>query len=178
MHKLEVGKPYHPNVSTWPEGGEYNFRAGQHELLLRFGNLKPEEIRDVAEAVCEFALTVEQGIIFLLYRFGRAIDWSDAPYAWRLVPENQRQLPAPEATGQTRALLNVILIEATTGIVRAIRAVTFSPEMTRALHQAIREQAAQAWNVEAFDADLAAIYKQFSNHDLLRRAIVRCRGGE
>ena len=34
MHRLEVGKPYDPSRRAWPEGADYNFRAGGHELRI------------------------------------------------------------------------------------------------------------------------------------------------
>jgi hypothetical protein len=34
MAVLEVGKPYIPGLASIAPRAEYNFRAGQHELLL------------------------------------------------------------------------------------------------------------------------------------------------
>jgi hypothetical protein len=34
LHAYEVGKPYDPRRRSWPEGADYNFREGAHELRI------------------------------------------------------------------------------------------------------------------------------------------------
>lgn len=119
MHVLEVGGPY---PSRLPESVQYNYRAGQHELLMVLGGLSGREVQDIRRGTCEFALYVEGPVIDLLYRFGQAIPWSDAPYSWHLAPVRERTLPELEPTLETRAVLSVVLVEARTDIVRALRA--------------------------------------------------------
>ena len=179
MRALEVGKPYIPGRTNWPEGVDYNFRAGSHEMRMFFRSPTRREVEAVRKGRCEFGLVVDGPIIFLLYRFHPAIDWSDATYSWHLVPETERTLPQPEGA-ETRALLHVDLIEADSGLVRALRVVTFSPAFTRALHSAIRQQAASPWpGREAYDDALASVYKRYpTSKDLLRRAVARSVGGE
>lgn len=177
-HLYEVGKPYIPGRTAWPEGVEYNFRAGQHELRLFFRSPSAAEVEAVRTGDCEFALVVEGPVIFLMYRFGRSINWSDSSYTWHLVPEDQRELP--ETAGLlVHAFLHVILLDAASGLVCALRSVTFSPEFTLALHGAIHAQAEAPWpGNAAYDAVLAAIYRRYpTSADLLKRAIARTHGG-
>lgn len=178
MYKTQVGELYQPNRRSWPEGGQYNFRGGGHERLLSFRNTTKSEIEAVRTGEAEFALAVFQPVLFLLFRFG-TMPWSGAPYTIHLVPESERKLPEPEATAETRALLRTVLMEATTGIVKALRAFTFSPEFTRRLHEGIRKQAGLPWNEAEYDAKLESVYRQYSSTvRLLSEAVVRCRGGE
>ncbi len=178
MRVLQVGKPYIPGRTDWREGVEYNYRAGAHEMRMFFERPAVSEVEAVRKGECEFALAVEGPVIFLLYCFRPAIDWSDAPFSWHLVPEIERTLPQQEGN-ETRALLHVDLIEAKTGIVRALRVVTFSPEFTYALHNAIREQAASPWlGRDAYDAALRDAYRHYArSEDLLKRAVARTVGG-
>jgi hypothetical protein len=141
FHKLQVDKPYIPGRTSWPAGPEYNFRAGTHELRLFFDNLSNREVLDVRRAPAQFGLYVEDPLIVLLYRFG-SVGWGDAPYSWWIVPEGQRTLPDTTGFTEPHALMNVILIEATNGLVRALRFVSLSPAFTTALHLVIAEQAA------------------------------------
>ena len=175
----QVGKPYIPGRAGFPEGVEYNYRAGEHELLFFFRSPPRAQIKALRTGECEFALVVEGPVIFLMYHFGEAINWSDAPYSWHLVPEDQRALPAPEGPDR-RALLQIILVDAASGLVLALRAVTFSPAFTRGLHAAIRAQAASRWvGQAAYDAALADIYRRYpTSAHLLRCATLRTRGGE
>jgi hypothetical protein len=79
MHKVEVGQRYHPNITSWPEGGEYNYRAGQHELILRFASLKPEEIaaRQRCAILCVRHLN-KGGQTKAIYRGQGSIDFNAA----------------------------------------------------------------------------------------------------
>src|SRR5260370_13423918 len=93
MAALEVGNPYVPGRTSIEPRVEYSFRRGQYELLLCFSQLSEDEIDAVGEGKAEFGLLIYGLVIFLLYRFGEAIAWSDAPYSWHRVPPEQRQLP-------------------------------------------------------------------------------------
>jgi len=124
-------------------------------------------------------MTSAEGILFFLYRFGQAIKWSDAPYTWHLVPEDNRVPPEPPATPNTRAVLHVVLLDANTGIVRALRLVTLSPDITRTLYEAIKSQTETPWTGwKEYDRHLAAAYRTYGKStDLLKLAIARATGG-
>jgi hypothetical protein len=47
LELLMVGKPYHAARRTWPEGADYNFRLGAHELRLFVTSATPKEIAAV-----------------------------------------------------------------------------------------------------------------------------------
>lgn len=160
LREYEVGQPYLPGRTRWPAGADYNWRAGQHELRLFFSRLGDREVRDVRTREAEFGLYVEQPLIVLLYRFGASIPWSDAPYSIWLVPADQRALPDPVGEGaETRDLLTTFLVDADSGILRAIRVVSLSPAFTFALR-------------------LAALYRRYpSSQALLKAATSRTKGG-
>jgi hypothetical protein len=63
----------------------------------------------------------------------RIILWSDAPYTWHMVPAEQRSGPPELAPGQG-GLLTIILVNAETGLVGALRAVSLAPRFSRHLH--------------------------------------------
>jgi hypothetical protein len=157
----ELGKPYIPGRTPIEPRTEYSFRRGQHELLLCFSQLSEDEIDAVREGKAEFGLLIYGLVIFLLYRFGEAIAWSDAPYSWHGVPPDQRQVPETQKTAEIRARLDVVLVDADRNVVRAIRRGVLSPEFTRALHAAIADQAAGPWSPENFDAHLRSAYQSW-----------------
>ncbi len=174
MPFLEVGKPYIPGRTSIDPRAEYNFRAGQHQLLLCFSELTEDDTTAVRAGDAEFGLLIYGMVIFLLYRFHAVIDWCDAPYSWHLLPADERQLPETLMTAETRALLSVVLVDADHNIVRALRAVTLSPEFSQALHTAITEQAEERWDRKEFDAHLHSAYQFFSTTEqMLSRAIAR-----
>ena len=179
MQIVAIGKPLFEKRTELPEAIEYNYQSGDHTLLLSMKNLHPKEIEAVRCETVEFGLHCENEIVFLLYRFGEILPWSDSAFSWWNVAEEDRRVPAPQANPAERILLKIILAEAATGIVKAIRVTTFSPEFTEKLHEAIRRQATGAELSRAeFIARSLAIYKNQTPAALASRAVVKTKGGE
>lgn len=168
MHTLSVGQLYHPGRTQWPEVGEYNYRAWQHELRLFWRAPSDADIEAVRAGAIHLGLYVRQPVVWLLYRIEGACDWSDAPYSIHLVAGAERTPPDP-VTAETRALLTVVLADADTGIVRALRAVSMSPRFTRALHAAIAQQLAQPFDAAQHEAQIAATYARYSHSKQMAR---------
>ena len=179
MQIVAIGKPLFEGRDELPEAIEYNYQGGDHTLLLSMKNLHPCEIRAVREEHAEFGLYCENGIIFLLYRFGASLPWSDSAFSWWNVAEEDRRIPAPQVNPAERILLKIILVEAANGTVKAIRVTTFSPEFTEKLHSAIREQANSAeFSREEFVARGLAVYEKQTPAELAAKAVVTTKGGE
>ena len=179
MTIYRVGELY-PSPSGkrhWPEGVDYNYRGGEHELRLFYRSPSAAEIADTKTGEARFAIAVEGDIVFFCYRFGGQ-PWGDCGFSIHLVPENERVLPPEQIGPEERALLNVILIDAENGVIRALRAVSLSPKFTAKLHAAIRAQAARPLPAD-YDAQAEAIYRRYDSAALAQqRAAVRCRGNE
>ncbi len=179
MQIVALGKPLFEGRKELPEAVEYNYQAGDHTLLLSMKNLHRKEIEAIREAESEFGLYCENGIIFLLYRFGEVLPWSDCAFSWWNVAKEDRRIPAPPANPAERILLKIILAEASTGIVKAIRVTTFSPRFTEKLHEAIKNQATgNEFPREEFITRSLAIYKNKNSAELAANAIVKTKGGE
>jgi hypothetical protein len=132
----------------------------------------------IGEGDCEFALLERNGIIFLLYRFGQAVAWSDCPYQWHLEPPDTRTTPREEPTSETRTLAQVVLIDAANGIVLGLRAVSWSPAFTAAVNRAIWHQAVGAWAGQAdFHHRLQAIWATMTSNQMVDASSCRCKGG-
>lgn len=179
MQIVAIGKPLFETRTELPEAIEYNYQAGDHTLLLSMNNLHPNEIRAVREDEAEFGLYCENSIIFLLYRFGETLPWSDSAFSWWNVAKEDRRVPAPQENPNERILLKIILVEATTGIVKAIRVTTFSPDFTEKLHNAIRQQAmGEEFSREEFIVHSLAIYSNNNPAQLASKSLVKTKGGE
>lgn len=177
LHVYTVGKLYHPERTRWPEVTEYAYRDGGHQLRLFWRNLTPSVVRAVAKGPIHFGLLVRPPVVWLLYRIDGACDWSDAPYSIHLEGPDAPAPPDPEL-GADRALLTVILVDADTGLVRALRGVSSSPPFTAALHAAIRAQAAAPFDRAAYDAAVRRDYAHFpQTAAMVREAVVLERGG-
>ena len=177
MHAIAVGKPYNEDRLQWPEEAFYQCRAGEHELVLFFNGITPGERQAVKKGKAEFGLLVRQPVIWLLFRFGNGVPWSDSPYTIHLVADpDQRKLPQ-DPHGK-RAFLTTILVDAGTGITRAIRATTLSPDFSGMLYTAIRGQYAAKFDQEAYAAAVAEGYRLYpTTDDMLKGAAVIETGG-
>lgn len=175
MPLLKVGKPYNPKVNSWPEGIEYNWRGGSHELRVMFNNWTRKELTAWRRKPLELALYVQQPVILLLTR-PQGGEWSDSPYFYSRVPESERQLPTkieelPE--GKT-APIQIIMIEATNGIVCGLRVVGPPREFMAALHDAIREQMERNSSEMAFDGMLLHLFQRYDSAALAKQAVASC----
>jgi hypothetical protein len=174
---LSVGQLYHPERTRWLEGVEYSYDRNGHTLLLIWSGLDHQVVEAVRKGRVDLALWARGGVVILLYRIEGACDWSDAPYSWHIVPPERRQLP-PMPAAEERALLSVILVDADTGLVRVLRAVTMATTFTRRLHGEIAAQASAQWDAAAYDEELRLLYASHSTAALLATAASTCRGGE
>lgn len=174
----EVGQPFAPNRTSWPETVTYSFRDGRHEMVAFRRRPSLAEIEALTERPSEFALYVDGDVLLLLFRFHSleldpVIDWSGAPFTIHLLPETERQLPA-EAPG--RSQLEVVVVNADTGLVTGRRTLTLDEAFTTALHEAIRMQAKRPWPRTDYDRALRQIYSSRRTGELARLAQHRTRG--
>jgi len=168
MHAYSVGRLYHSGRRSWPEITQYSFRGGEHELVLFWQSPSHSEVDAVRRGRMDLEVWVEPPLILLLYKVEGACGWSDAPFAWHRVEASEQVLPELPGEGET-ALLHVVLVDAGTGIVRAMRQISFPPETAAELHQAVRDQAAAPWDPEVHDAALGRLYRSASAEDLANR---------
>ena len=122
-----------------------------------------------------FGLYVQGPVIFLLHKFGD-MPWNDSPYSFWLVPEESRKLP--DINDQDHAFLRAVLIDTATGIVQALRALTFSAQFTKRLHEEIVLQSMKPWDLRAYDSVIKATYLKYSTLDLVKRSTIFCNGGD
>jgi hypothetical protein len=178
MYRLEVGKSYDPARRRWPEGADYNYRSGGHELRLFLGGATPAEVAAIRSSPVEFGFFAEPEGLFLITRFGTRMSF-DRSYHWQRVAAEERTLPPPseETSPELRALCTIILVEATTGVVLALRAVTFSPEFTRAIHRAIGDQVGAPYDRAAHERWVDGMTR-LSTHQLWAKCTMQCQGEE
>jgi len=175
MHRIAIGEPYDASVSDWPEGCHYNYDVSGHSLHYLYNGPLPIEISSVQRGQAQFGLYVRGPVTFLLHQFGE-MPWNDAPYSWWLVPEDERKLP--EVSDDLHALLRVIMLDTCTGLVVALRVLTFSPEFTKRLHQAIRLQSERSFSRSRHDQIVRDVYSRFTTDDLVLRSEIFCKGGD
>jgi hypothetical protein len=183
MHTYIVGQLYDPSRKSWPEGADYNFRAGGHELRIFLGRATPREIAAVGTGRVDFGLMAELPEMFVVSRFrgpdGRVVCSFDCSYSWhRVSPDERTDPPVWEDTSpQLRALASIILVEATNGVILALRTCSYSPEFTRSFHRAIHDQAALPYDQAEHERAVADIVRRLNTDQIWERCAIRCEGG-
>lgn len=172
---LAVGEPFKYDGEILPEGTHYNYDASGHWLHYLYNNPTKTEIQSLQSGEAEFGLFVREPVVFLLHKFGDML-WNDSSYNWWLVSENARQIPT--VGDGLHALLKVVMVNTTNGIVVALRALTFSPDFTERLHQAILKQIERPWTKQEHEGVVGHVYSRYSSLDLVKRAGIFCKGGE
>jgi hypothetical protein len=161
MNQIEVGQLYLPPRTEYPEGCEFNFYDGGYQLNLYWDNPNKQEIQAVQKGKANFSLLIHEQIIFLLYQF-KPLLWGDAPYHYSLVPVDRRSSPKSIEEGQG-VLLTIILIDARTGIVRAIRIIGLSTNLSRKLVDAIAIQVANPIAPQDYSNRVDQAYSKYPN---------------
>ena len=182
MHRFETGQLYHPDRRSWPETVQYQYRGGGHELIFFLGSPSPKEVEAIRIGPADFALYQDGDLLLLLYRFRtplsfNAIDWSDAPFSYWRLPEEERVPPSRGLAADARAILMVQLVDAATGILLVNRVVSWSAEFTAHVHAAIADQVALGAEAPDYDRRLERLMATASTTRLLARAVARTTGG-
>jgi hypothetical protein len=182
---LRVGSLYHPGRRWWPQGADYNYRAGGHELRLFLPSASKDEVLSVREGRVEFGLVIDHPELYVISRFwrpdGAKIQMSfDCSYTIHRVNPAERTAPPAweEVSPAARSLVTVILVEASTGIILALRAMSYSPEFTRTINHAIADQASLPYDPGEHDRCVAAKVRQYDTAALWELCGVRCTGGD
>jgi hypothetical protein len=156
-----VGELLQRGRRAWPEGSQFSFGPGGHELTLFLHEIDDDVVEGVRRGPAEFALIVESPVIVLAYRFGESIRWNDVPYSWHLQPPSRRFVPASVISPETRSLLWITLVGAGDGLIHAQRGLTLSPPFTRALHEAIRSQAMNAFRPDDCTQAISRVFLKY-----------------
>ena len=183
-HVLQVGQPYDRTRRSWPQGADYNYRAGGHELRLFMPDLSTAEIAAAEKGRVEFGLWIDLPGLWVISRFHSRVDDKvlmsfDCSYQWYRVSEADRTAPPAweETSPELRALVTIILIESRNGIIKALRAVSYSPEFTRTFHKAIADQIALPYHQAEHERAVESIASQFTTDQLWAKCQHRCEGG-
>lgn len=170
--KLEVGQPFLGQRGARAPGVQLSLSGSSPELHLILERPTTAEVNAIRGGKAEFGVYEEDGLLFFLYQFGGGvIPWSDTPYS-RAAEDAFRAVNLQLLREQSRAVLLVILVDASNSIIRGLRTVSISPEVTRALWMAVELQEA----VVNYEQRLAQVYARRSSEEMAALS-VSCIGG-
>lgn len=118
---------------------------------------------------------VRNNIIFILTKFG-SMSWMDAPFHVALTSNLTKLQDVKEGQGYS---CTIILVDSTTGIVKALRHVSFDTNFSRKLKQNIEAQIldmnVNTFNEMLYDAKVSQIMKNYTTKDMVKFSEVNCR---
>jgi len=124
--------PFIPGVTTLTEETIYNYTAGSHTLTLCVSNPTRGQIDAVQKQEAVFALLLREQTLFILTQFG-GLTWQASHYNWWINPPIMRPDPWLDLYTLNQGIsVSVCLVNASNGILEALRAVTLSLEFSRA----------------------------------------------
>lgn len=169
-----VGAEIVDDVSKLPSDGfQWSLSEDGAELFVFVDAPTTDEVESVRTGSGRFALIAGDHALILAHRFG-TMPWSDAPWqACRQIDRTAGLIDVPP--GQRLPVL-VLLVDSTTGILRAIRLGTWDAAFAVAVSAAIRRQLRNQSTNEQGAAEIAAWYREYPTPEaLVERADIACR---
>lgn len=141
MRRIKTGEFLHPGVTGFEEGVHYNYSACGHTLTIAAKDPSFSEISEVQDEQSIFALEVVDEAVILLSKFGGA-PWRLSDYNWWINPPVMRPDPFSDLERLRGGALsvNVCLVNASSGLVEALRSVRLSEEFSFSLLQKVELQ--------------------------------------
>ena len=158
-HVLAVGQPNGGQARPRRESTIYNLRSSQHALDIYLNAPTQEELSAFRDNDVQLGFWLNTPVLWIIFQIP-GIGCFDAPYTPHLVDPKERTLP-DTSNPQTRATLLMTLNDARDSIVRGIRFITMSPDLTRALQTAVLELSQTSHNQRAYDAQIKRTYRQY-----------------
>lgn len=175
---LEVGKPY-PSPIPWRDGTcEIRIDEKGVDFVLAIASPKTHEVKAFRQGNAEFALVPGKHHLMWVYKFTdprdsnpkHGLPWSDQPWEY-----HRQSKPAPAApAGRGGSFqLQLILVDAATNVIKALRLIGPSVEFADALRDAVEAQAAVPYDPAAAAREIQSVYARYTSQDLVLIAEAR-----
>lgn len=165
----EVGKQFIPGKSNWPEGAIFEYTETGPILILAFNNPTDKEIEGAKSGTIEMAYYESRPVLFVCVKIQGCGGWLDAPFSIRLY-ENKIFDWSEEISEGTGLAIQIILLDARTGIVKSQRLIGAATDFSRGLRAAITRQYEQPFSREAYNRQIDTVYRNYSSDDIAHRA--------
>lgn len=171
MWQLKVGDLFAPERTKWDANRfEYRYFSGNHMLQICLPNPTEAEIGAFRNGTVHVGLFVRKSVICFLFKIERLYDWSDQAFSIRLVNEAERTLP--EWTPGMHVPLSLVLVDSETGVVRALRVVTYSKHFSEVMNRQLKKQMEEPFSATEHEAAVREIYERYPTSKALSKAAI------
>ena len=143
MQLLSKGEKYPFNLPN-AQGAIANFlRESTNTLIINISSLSPSEVKTLTKGTVRCGLVYEEGEMLLLWQFldskKRPVFTLDSPFDARL----DKTLTLHNITSdQDRLVIDMHIIDASTHLIKGLRAITMPPELTLIFLSRVQDQLA------------------------------------
>lgn len=180
MYAYTVGQLYHPDQTRWPETQELSLRPTGAMLTFFLAKPTDGEIEGARTGRAMFAAIEGRHQLLLGYKILGLAKWSLASFTpHRNLDGNPAANNITTTEPGQHHLMHLILVDATTGIIEAQRAITWEARFAEAVRRIVDRLLTEPY-------DFAAVNDEFYAFDdtpegierlVLTRAVATCRGG-
>lgn len=136
MYSYQVGKKLQEDVEHYPEGTRFDLNDEGATLLIYFNSPTKEEIEAIRKGKMKLAFYAEDEVIMMLFKFEN-LEWMDAPYSVHLSKNLSELNNIDDGMGYG---VHTVLVDAKTGIIKAMRLTAMPTKFSRELKARIEEQ--------------------------------------
>lgn len=168
MNKFEVGQLLKQGTTKYPEGTKFDIQRDGAVLFIFFNEPTVQEIEFIKNGKAKLGIWEKDNIIFFLSKFGD-LSWMDAPYTVHLSPIHLELEYPQEGLGYA---LHIILVDAKTGIIKAMRLIGLSTRLSTTLYKYIKKQTESTFNQSYYDIILSRTYQNYTTNDMVKYGVV------
>lgn len=161
--KLEVGKLFQEGKTRYQEGVRFDINDGGMDLIICYGSPTSKEKEAIKKESMKYGYLVQNNVILMFFKFGRE-DWMDSSFS---VHSAIHLSELPEIRDEEGFGLHVYLIDANTGILKAMRLIGLDTTFSRMLKNDIIKQ--KELPVDGFDRNLNNLYR-YQTDELVKNA--------
>jgi len=163
MYKYEVGQLFQDGITMYPEGTKFDFTQGGPILTIFLEHPTEKETQQIKNGRLQIGFWCKDNIIFLLFKFG-SLSWMDAPYTIHL----SKPFAFEEIIPGSGFGLHVFLVDAATGIIKAMRLIGLGTTFSIQLKKAIEKQKNTAFDESLYDKAIMRVYGNYSTNDMIK----------
>lgn len=171
MYDLKVGGLLIPNKTFWQEGTFLEYTESGPILIFALNNLTETEIEGAKKGQIELAIYASDPVLWFLHKIKGLEDWSDTPFSIRLYDDKGITFDWSEPIEEGKGVgLQIVLVDAATGVIKALRLIGMPTKFSKEFRQAILGQLEVPFSKEEYDSAIQYVYRNLRTKDLLARA--------
>lgn len=171
LQTMSVGELLIPGKKAYPEGMMLEYTTSGPIVILSFGNPTDKEIEGAKNGQIEMAYYETEQILFLVTKIAGCGGWLDAPFNIRIYDDKNIEFDwSEEIVDGSGLAMQIVLVDANTGIIKAMRLIGTHTKFAKGFRAAILRQFEKTFERNRYMSTLNEIYARLSSDDMAKRA--------